>query len=450
MNNPFRHLFNRRGSSTVEYVIILAAAMLLATILYNVVTGDEVKEQIHTAIENAINGKSSGSLNQSSSEPNSAHPTKKPGPSPDQPPPSWTDEIKQKYKEYKDYILCARSRGVLEYWACVNQDDINKDIRDLVDDPKGYFKDVIGWDDLKESWYDLTNVNYQEQWDQLINDPGGYLKRKGSYLKQRWDDFKQDPVGNTGALLAEGIGWNDLKAWWTGKDSESGEKLRVPNRIFRLITGLPTPAKAGKASKAADKNVLDFVHGLACAKGKNSCENTSSSRPTKPKYSIPDRNFGVEDGTNSKGEKIKVAVLPNGQKVNILSSKYAGKTNKKGIPFDGDGFPDFSHWVKTEVHLPPDKIHGASQTQTAQSTQVLREILNKYPSFKDRFYRNFPEEERDQIKEDIKSGKYKIGKYTWHHHQETGRMQLIPSTVHQKGYPHTGGHKLWGTDYGNK
>ncbi|WP_244527425.1 HNH endonuclease [Lihuaxuella thermophila] len=32
---------------------------------------------------------------------------------------------------------------------------------------------------------------------------------------------------------------------------------------------------------------------------------------------------------------------------------------------------------------------------------------------------------------------------TWHHHQQTGRMILIPSDVHFAA-KHTGGHKIWG------
>ena len=44
---------------------------------------------------------------------------------------------------------------------------------------------------------------------------------------------------------------------------------------------------------------------------------------------------------------------------------------------------------------------------------------------------------------------FKIGKtpehYTWHHHQDTGRMQLVDyQNHHDTG--HTGGYKIWGKD----
>jgi len=32
--------------------------------------------------------------------------------------------------------------------------------------------------------------------------------------------------------------------------------------------------------------------------------------------------------------------------------------------------------------------------------------------------------------------------YTWHHHQERGRMQLVPTDIHDET-GHTGGMKMW-------
>lgn len=33
--------------------------------------------------------------------------------------------------------------------------------------------------------------------------------------------------------------------------------------------------------------------------------------------------------------------------------------------------------------------------------------------------------------------------YTWHHHQDTGRMQLVDAFLHEKT-GHTGGYNIWG------
>lgn len=42
----------------------------------------------------------------------------------------------------------------------------------------------------------------------------------------------------------------------------------------------------------------------------------------------------------------------------------------------------------------------------------------------------------------IMGGKAQIEGLTWHHHQDLGRMQLMPRDVHQK-VSHVGGMKLW-------
>jgi A nuclease of the HNH/ENDO VII superfamily with conserved WHH len=36
---------------------------------------------------------------------------------------------------------------------------------------------------------------------------------------------------------------------------------------------------------------------------------------------------------------------------------------------------------------------------------------------------------------------------TWHHHQDTGRMQLVDRAEHEAFVPHTGGMSIWGGGY---
>jgi filamentous hemagglutinin len=43
----------------------------------------------------------------------------------------------------------------------------------------------------------------------------------------------------------------------------------------------------------------------------------------------------------------------------------------------------------------------------------------------------------------IEMGARKIDGYTWHHHQDNGRMQLIPEMVHKKT-GHIGGEAIGG------
>lgn len=37
--------------------------------------------------------------------------------------------------------------------------------------------------------------------------------------------------------------------------------------------------------------------------------------------------------------------------------------------------------------------------------------------------------------------------YTWHHHQDVGRMQLVREKEHKLSLPHTGGMAIWGGGY---
>jgi hypothetical protein len=43
----------------------------------------------------------------------------------------------------------------------------------------------------------------------------------------------------------------------------------------------------------------------------------------------------------------------------------------------------------------------------------------------------------------INAGKKKIPGYTWHHHQDVGRMQLVPTDIH-RWVKHIGGFEMWG------
>jgi len=153
----------------------------------------------------------------------------------------------------------------------------------------------------------------------------------------------------------------------------------------------------------------------------------------------PDFNYEVVEGTLRNGEVVKYAVTSDGRRIKLLGSQYAGSVNKNGIPFDKNGFVDFSEWVIAEVRLPDNMIVGRSWDQARVATEEFYKQLKGNEELMKKF--NFDELQWKAIK----SGKGKIPGYTWHHHQDTGRMQLVPTSIHKKGLPHTGGHALWGS-----
>ncbi|MEC1439820.1 T7SS effector LXG polymorphic toxin [Bacillus sonorensis] len=107
-----------------------------------------------------------------------------------------------------------------------------------------------------------------------------------------------------------------------------------------------------------------------------------------------------------------------------------------GVPYDKDGFPIF----EVKHTLPLDKA-DYKKTRTAQFS-----ILNK------KLYKQIKENpiiQKDLGLTDNEVLMLQAGftpkKYTWHHHQIPGRMELVDSEIHAKT-GHTGGQKIWGGD----
>ena len=97
-------------------------------------------------------------------------------------------------------------------------------------------------------------------------------------------------------------------------------------------------------------------------------------------------------------------------------------------------FPDFSEHVAYETRL-PDNLHEASDSeQIKYCNEQLRQDFENGGLNPERF----SERQQEQIRD-----KHTPEKYTWHHHEDLGRMQLVPSDIHEKT-GHTGGRSLWG------
>lgn len=97
----------------------------------------------------------------------------------------------------------------------------------------------------------------------------------------------------------------------------------------------------------------------------------------------------------------------------VRNSHLSGGVHPKtGVPFDSNGFPDFT------ANLYKGGTNNVSITPTGNRAADVVEA-NRAAG-----YRSTPEG------------------YTWHHHQETGRMQLVQSDVHRQT-GHTGGFSLW-------
>ncbi len=97
----------------------------------------------------------------------------------------------------------------------------------------------------------------------------------------------------------------------------------------------------------------------------------------------------------------------------LRNGKLAGTKHPiSGVPFDQSGFPDFSQWVMKDVRVAPT---GNPRADFAAANRAAG-------------YSDTP------------------AGYTWHHHQDSGRMQLVPTDLHART-AHTGGASLWAGGY---
>ncbi|WP_206093783.1 HNH endonuclease [Paludifilum halophilum] len=85
----------------------------------------------------------------------------------------------------------------------------------------------------------------------------------------------------------------------------------------------------------------------------------------------------------------------------------------------------------------PTFVEGALDSdyrQFKESTRQLKEEFNKNPTLKSKF-------NEEQLA--IEKEEDRIPGFTWHHHQEEGKMQLVPTNIHSRT-GHTGGRDIWG------
>lgn len=112
--------------------------------------------------------------------------------------------------------------------------------------------------------------------------------------------------------------------------------------------------------------------------------------------------------------------------LNAKNVKLAGQRHPvTGIVFDNKGFPIFDDIAAYDTRLNIDGFRSASYTRQMQmASEDLAQAIRKGQVSPGKF----SEEQLNQINR----GSSKIDGYTWHHHQDTGRMQLVPEFEHGK------------------
>lgn len=131
--------------------------------------------------------------------------------------------------------------------------------------------------------------------------------------------------------------------------------------------------------------------------------------------------------------KVKSSTVPRPEHPNV---KLAGQRHPvTNIVYDQRGFPIFDDIAIFETRLARNAwIDKSSKAHMQAATRDLRTAIRNGRVSRSKFT---PEQQKA-----IEAGEAKIPGYTWHHHQDPGRMQLIPSEYHKQS-AHVGGHRLW-------
>ena len=121
---------------------------------------------------------------------------------------------------------------------------------------------------------------------------------------------------------------------------------------------------------------------------------------------------------------------------NAKNARKAGDRHEEtGVVFDPRGYPVFDDVAAFETRLSSAtaKVRDR-QVHMREATRQLREAIEAGQVPKGRF--------NAKALADIKAGRAQIDGWRWHHHQERGRMQLVPAELHDRT-GHTGGFETW-------
>lgn len=113
-----------------------------------------------------------------------------------------------------------------------------------------------------------------------------------------------------------------------------------------------------------------------------------------------------------------------------------GKADRKDpatrVKFDSKGFPEFKYIYTVEL------CKKDCRKSRQQHFYIANKILYIDILSKSRIRAKFTEKEIEQIAMGVTPEKY-----TWHHHQNAGVLQLVEYNIHSKT-SHIGGYSIWG------
>ncbi|MBL8909987.1 MAG: HNH endonuclease [Archangium sp.] len=202
-----------------------------------------------------------------------------------------------------------------------------------------------------------------------------------------------------GGLLAAGFGSFEMILGLRG--------LMNSGAAARTGVGIPLAAIGSVASGAmVVHGALTAIKGGAiAAAGLNAAMAGKGSGGSKPQKATPQQSNPSKPSPAAKAKQ--QASVPKSDQP-IRNAHLAGKKHPvTGVPFDKKGYPDFSKYKHPKVKDVRIELSGSRSTDFARANAEAG--LKETPAG-----------------------------YTWHHHQDPGRMQLVETGPH-KYTGHTGG-----------
>ena len=284
-----------------------------------------------------------------------------------------------------------------------------------------------------------------------------YRQPVKSYIREGGEAVAVDAgITVAGGFVAKGFGWGlgglaktsygkkvMTKGYELMEDAGGFVSTKVGSMFKPTGAAQSVPASVGGVfydviDAASTKSAKGGLVVKANAKTKNVVQSERNGSSVDASY-VDHANKGLYNSHDVKAAleskypgQVTSSTVPNLSQKNV---KLAGQKHPKAdVVFDLKGFPIFDKHVKYDTKVP--RSIGSKDNGIADMRAATRDLRQKIQSGK------LDSGLFDDIQiKDIKAGKAKIKGYTWHHHQDKDRIQLVPDNIHKKT-GHIGGMEM--------
>jgi filamentous hemagglutinin len=215
------------------------------------------------------------------------------------------------------------------------------------------------------------------------------------------------------------------------------ELTKVAGKLDDLLTGkAPSPLELAPFEKKAESKLTADIQkanqSLASkptvGSGAGGAKGNGSETPYNPQTTRNEL-----ESTYGRDNVLSTTVPPvDGRNVHLAGQRHP----VTGVVFDNRGFPIFDDVAAFDTRISIDTFKSASYE--GQMKLATKDLLGAIQQGQVKAS-SFTAKQLQQIS----AGAKKIDGYTWHHHQDSGRMQLVPELIHSKT-GHIGGEAMGG------